>query len=301
MPPIQVLPTSHVQALRDFLMEFEEKMELEEGIALPATAAVPTDESELSYPTALNTTEVRRIAALPPQASSTHTGGGIAGASSRGASKRIPPKAAVPAPPPPAVSKRTHGSLLVDVPQVEPAEFQTAAVPDGVGGAELTSVTPDGTHGAAVDISDVETQHFGDDACGAVGATMLGGGGVMAQRESVLPEAPPSKGCHPTSYRPHSSCSAPPCAHSHPCSSPPCVLAPTSALAGRGQHPPPFGSCSGVILAQSMIATPRRVKSDPVSLHAKRTAQWKLDPYLSLTKKRALMLCCPMLPLAGRS
>jgi len=42
-----------------------------------------------------------------------------------------------------------------------------------------------------------------------------------------------------------------------------------------------------VILAQSMIATPRRVKSDPVSLHAKRAAQWKLDPYLSLTKKRA--------------
>jgi hypothetical protein len=40
-----------------------------------------------------------------------------------------------------------------------------------------------------------------------------------------------------------------------------------------------------VILAQSMIATPRRVKSDPVSLHAKRAAQWKLDPYLSLTKK----------------
>ena len=257
---------------------------------LPATAPASTDTPQLSYPTALSTIEVHRIAALPvpPGTSSTHGGGGKAGASSRDLAKGLSPKsscAAVPAQLPPAVPKRTHDGLLVDGVSHEPAEFQAV---HGVGGAELAIVAQDDTRGAATDIAGTETQQAGDDACRAVGAAVLGGGGggAVAHRESMLPEPPPSIGCHPASSRSHSSRAAPPFAAPRAYSSSPRGLASPSALVGR-THPQPCGSCSGVILAQSMIATPRRVKSDPVSLHAKRAAQWKLDPYLSLTKKRA--------------
>ena len=92
-----------------------------------------------------------------------------------------------------------------------------------------------------------------------------------------------------------------------------CHARPQSARAASGRAPtgprlgssssalfdqrPPLGSMSGVILA-SNAATPRRPRSDPVSMHAKRQAQWQSDSFLITTggKKRAGRLIEPSSP-----
>jgi hypothetical protein len=42
-----------------------------------------------------------------------------------------------------------------------------------------------------------------------------------------------------------------------------------------------LGSMSGVIISGSAVSTPRRPRSDPVSMHARRQAQWQSDSFLT--------------------
>lgn len=49
---------------------------------------------------------------------------------------------------------------------------------------------------------------------------------------------------------------------------------------------PGLASMSGVIISNSQMSSPRRPKCDPVSAHAKHAAAWKTDSFLSLGVKR---------------
>ena len=236
------------QVLREFLQDFEEKMELGDGTE---------DAAQLSYPTALNSAEARSVGSPAAKKAATPTkGGGKAGGASRPASKAAPKSTRPASSRGPSGLPAAKASLLTEMPPANPVEASDAEQPD--------------EYAAAVDVSEDM-----DDGAGGTGVVPRF---TPAQWDALRPAASPRK---PAS-RPQSARVA---------SSPRGGLGSSSGLAPHSarasiDNRPPLGSMSGVIHSQSMITTPKRPKSDPVSLHARRQAQWRSDSYLSLTTKR---------------
>ena len=255
-------------------------MELGEG-GSSADAPGAIDAAQLSYPTALNSAEARSFSrpkeANPPSSSSSARRKAgkapVAKGPSGKAVAKSPRAAAAPASLPSAAKA---GSLLNEVPPVaEPAEaprdeFAAAMdVTDDAGGADAMA--------ADAMAADATT----DDADGAKGSAEVPHF-TQAQWEALRPA--------PSSPRRPQSARAAPKPHASPRGGGG-GLGSSSALGGSARgvpfdSRPPLGSCLGVIHSQSMIMTPRRPKSDPVSLHAKRMSQWQSDSYLSLTTRR---------------
>lgn len=244
--------SSFAQVLREFLADFEEKMELGDG-GEPSS----NDAAQLSYPTALNSAEARSFA--PPKDKKTVPAGSSSGAhrkaapgAAKPASKAAPPRASKGAPPssrpPPSLPPAT-ASLLTEMPPANPSADQ---------------------YDAAMDIGDVADDDDGD--------------------APVVPRFTPAQwdSLQPAVSTPRKASSRPQSAR---VAGSPRGLGSSSALGPHSARAPidmrpPLGSSSGVIHSRSMIATPKRAKCDPVSLHAKRQAQWRTNSYLSLTTKR---------------
>ena len=225
------------EVLREFLADFEEKMELGSGEGA----------ANLSYPSALNAAEKVAAKASPKKE----------------APKKATPKAAPKAAPKKAVTRTPPSASKTQPPAKKPACTSASVAAAG----EATAASAD-AYAAAVDIGD------------APAATDATGGADAATKEPV----PKFDSAQWAALKPGGSRPSTAPARSKATTPRGGLISGSGMVDGR----PPLGSASGVIVSNSTIGTPRKPKSDPVSMHARRQAQWSGDSYLSLTKKPIL-------------
>ena len=236
------------QVLREFLKEFEEKMELGEEPAL--------DASQLSYPSALTAAEAPRKA--PPAKSARGASASATMSSARG-QKSVKPSAAAPprkAPIPPAARTSRSPNAATAVPKVPPIIPSLPLPAHGLHDLD------DGD--APLDVMDAENEPPLDDDDEPVQWQ------AAARPTSARPAARPTASLSASRVG-GSARSTPRMGHGVPSSFP---------------MGPGLSSMSGVIISNSIVASPRRAKCDPVSAHAKHAAAWKSNSFLNLGTKR---------------
>ena len=247
------------------------------------------DSGHLSYPTTLSSEELRSVAP-PAQPSSSRQ------PSSASAAARTKAKSAGRKPAPPRAAARSVGARVptsalgggrATAEQHRRAADATTVVAAGGGGCDANaaddtgSVAPralgrdDSPFGAPRSLSDADPMSpsqedavdVGDDLGleDAAGASVEVPAFSQAHWEALRPERP--------------SLSRPATARARVGGGTP-RLGSASALGGG------LGSHSGVIISTSVVGSPRRPKSDPVSMHARRQAQWQSDSFLSLGKSK---------------
>lgn len=245
--------------LREFLADFEEKASLGDDAE---SAAAP-----LSYPTALKPAEAAN--ARPRTAAKAAKSGA---SSARGRPSSAAKPAAAPVRSKPAAHKPPAKSKLATTQSLAAASTASKT---------LTAAPPVPSLPIA-DVTDGTADH--DDAVGEDAPPV---DEVPAFEKAHWESMRPAPSSH---SRPHSARAA----LGQPAASPRVANSQSALFDSR----PPLGSMSGVILTSSH-ATPRRNKSDPVSMFAKRQAQWQSDSFLNTATtgaKRAGRLVEPASP-----
>ena len=227
--------------LREFLADFEEKASLGDDAE---SAAAP-----LSYPTALKPAEAAN--ARPRTAAKAAKSGA---SSARGRPSSAAKPAAAPVRSKPAAHKPPAKSKLATTQSLAAASTASKT---------LTAAPPV----PSLPIADVTDGTADDDD--AVGEDAPPVDEVPAFEKAHWESMRPAPSSH---SRPHSARAA----LGQPAASPRVANSQSALFDSR----PPLGSMSGVILTSSH-ATPRRNKSDPVSMFAKRQAQWQSDSFLN--------------------
>lgn len=260
--------------LREFLADFEEKMEIGEEPSI--------DASQLSYPSALSSSEAPR--GSKKQAAS---GGSSGAASARGkASARSgtfkPPVSSARGKAPPRPSTAT---AKPDANKA--AAAQAAAMLHGAPSVPPLPLPAQGLHDL----------HDEMDSASALDVTDHENNAPQAAAEVPAWKAVSMQPAErrPASARPASSSGAGASGGLRSASgslsarggaaaarnSPRMTPAPAAFPMGPG-----LASMSGVIISNSQMSSPRRPKCDPVSAHAKHAAAWKTNSFLNLGVKR---------------
>lgn len=255
------------QVLREFLADFEEKMEIGEEPAI--------DPSQLSYPSALSSSEAPRGSKKQSAA-----GGASGAASARGkAARGGAPRPSVPSARGKAPARPSTSAAKPEANRA--AAAQAAAMLHGTPSVPPLPLPSQGLHdetddGAALDVADYENS---------------------APQASAEVSAWKSASMQPAERRPASARPA-----SGGAAGGSGLRSASGSLSARGasarnspRMPPPpaafpmgpgLASMSGVIISNSQLNSPRRPKCDPVSAHAKHAAAWKSNSFLSLGVKR---------------
>ena len=240
--------------LREFLRDFESMDVSEEG-----------DDVPLSYPTALSSAETAGVPALtrPPE--------GAPSASNRPKSKKSAARVSRSASAAAVRGSPPVGMLKGGMPPAPPV------APTGVEEHHLSTLAYDG-RGVSAAVPEEDGASDGE----------------AADRPSP-PERTHWESLEPMMSSPRASKGSAHALRSMSAMSPRDITRASRPASARPA--PPAASCvggfsgSGVIISASAMgsaygATPRKAKTDPVSMHARRRSEWRSDPFLSTSAKR---------------